>query len=149
MSTSISLAGPEDRARVIALMERNLTESGGDWDPVRRARALDPLLKGSPHGAIWLIGPVRAPLGYALVSFGWSLTLGGCEGWVDEVYIRPSVRCRGIGTEVLHAIAVALAKGDVKALHVRLPDTATATRRFCERAGFEFQPDIRVMSDVF
>ena len=149
MTTSITLAGPDDHARVMGLMERNIAETGQDWDPVTRERALAPLLDGSPHGAIWLIGPVRAPLGYVLVSFGWSISLGGSEGWVDEVFIRPSVRRRGIGTEVLHAIAVALSKGGVKALHVRLPDAATVNQRFCERVGFAHQPDIRLMSDVF
>jgi GNAT superfamily N-acetyltransferase len=149
MTTSITLAGPDDHARVVGLMERNITEMGQVWDPITRDRALGPLLDGSPHGAIWLIGPVRAPLGYVLVSFGWSVTLGGSEGWVDEVFIRPSVRRRGIGTEVLHSIAVALSKGGVKALHVRVPHDADVTQRFCERVGFTLQPNTRLMSDIF
>jgi L-amino acid N-acyltransferase YncA len=77
------------------------------------------------------------------------VTLGGSEGWVDEVFIRPSVRRRGIGTEVLHSIAVALSKGGVKALHVRVPQDADVTQRFCERVGFTLQPNTRLMSDIF
>ena len=63
-----------------------------------------PLLEGSPHGAVYLIGPARAPIGYAIVSFGWSVEFGGLDGFVDELYLRPAVRRRGIATEALLAL---------------------------------------------
>lgn len=136
MSTAIHLAGSDDLDRVIGLMERFHEERALPHDDAHRRRAAMPLLNEGPFGAVWLIGPMRAPLGYVLVTFGWSVELGGMEGWVSEIFIRPSVRRRGIGTEVLHAVAVSLARADVKALHVHLDrDDAVATR-FCVRTGF-------------
>jgi GNAT superfamily N-acetyltransferase len=148
VTTAVHLAGPDDLERLVGLMERFHLESALPHDDSHRRRAVTPLLAGSPHGAVWLIGPQRAPLGYVLIGFGWSVALAGREGLVDEVYIRPSVRGRGIGTEVLHAIAVSLSGTGVKALHVRLNNADTAAARFCARVGFAPRPDMLLMTDV-
>ena len=100
MTTAIHLAGPDDIAPLLALMERFHVETALPHDDAHRRRAATPLVQGSPHGAVWLIGPQRAPLGYVLLGFGWSVDSAGMEGFVHEVFIRPSVRGRGIGTEV-------------------------------------------------
>ena len=147
MTTAVHLAGPADLDRLLALIERYHTETALPHDDAHRRRAVTPLLAGSPHGAVWLIGPQRAPLGYVLIGFGWSVALAGREGVVDEVYIRPSVRGRGIGTEVLHAIAVSLTGVGVRALHVRLDRTDAAAARFCARVGFAPRPDTVLMTD--
>ena len=152
MTTAITLAGPDHRPQLLALMERRDVEAGGSaWseaDTGRAIRAIGPLLLGGPEGAVWLIGPVRAPLGYTIATFGWSLLLAGREAWIEDVFVRQSVRQRGIGTEVLHAVAVALRQADVRALHVRLPDAAPAAIRFFGKAGFARKDDIRLMTDM-
>ena len=129
-------------------MERYHSETALPHDDTHRRRAIAPLLSGSPHGAVWLIGPQRAPLGYVLISFGWSVALAGLEGFVNEIFVRSSVRGRGIGTEVLHAIAVSLSQTGLKALHVRLDHADATSARFCARVGFAPRPDIVLMTDV-
>ncbi|MCO4841451.1 MAG: GNAT family N-acetyltransferase [Yoonia sp.] len=147
MTTAINLGGPADDERLLSLMGRYHEELGLDYDDVHRAKVAAPLLEGSPLGAVWLIGPQRAPLGYVLVTFGWSVRLGGMIGWVEEVFIRPSVRSRGIGTEVLHAVAVSLGQAGIRALQVRVDDDARLAS-FCKRVGFNQSADQRIMTDV-
>lgn len=147
MTTAIRLATLDDKAPLLALMARAVEEAGHASDPELHDRAVAPLLENGPYGAVWLVGPQRAPLGYVVVTFSWSVTTAETEGWVQEVYIRPSVRNRGIGTEVLHAVAVALGKGGVGALHVHLPQDQDGLRRFCEKVGFRAQDDILVLTD--
>jgi GNAT superfamily N-acetyltransferase len=148
MSTAIHLAGPEALDRLMPLMTRFHAERGLPHDDDHRRAMSEPLLAGNPLGAIWLIGPQRAPLGYVLVSFGWSTARAGMEGWVQEVYIRDSVRGRGIGTEVLHAITVSLTQAGLKALHVRLDEGDARAARFCGKVGFSPRNGLRVMTDV-
>ena len=148
MTTAIHLAGPDDADRVQALMQRSHDERSLPYDDAHRANVILPLLEGSPLGAVWLIGPARAPLGYVLISFGWSVPLGGMIGWVEDIFIRPSVRHRGIGTEVLHAVALALGQADLRALHARIPDGDEGLAQFCARAGFGRDETLRVMTDV-
>ena len=130
------------------LMTRYHDEAALPYDDTHRAAVAGPLLDGSPLGAVWLIGPKSSPLGYVMVTFGWSMPHGGMVGWLEECYIRPSVRGRGIGTEVLHAVAVNLGRAGMQAMHAILPAAdPDAAARFCARAGFRPLPGVRMMTD--
>lgn len=141
MSTAIHLAGPESAPRVLDLMERCHQELALQSEPEHRDAAVLPLLEGSPLGAVWIVGPARAPLGYVIISFGWSVADGGMTGTLQEVFIRENVRRRGIGTEVVRAISVSLRKAGLRTLSAEMaPDKALA-QRFCERCGLRRAPD--------
>lgn len=118
--TRLTLATPEDMERLVPLVAAFHAEQGFELDEAARRIALQPLLEGSPHGCVYLAGPTRAPIGYAAVSFGWSLELGGLDGFLDEIYIRPGVRGRGIGTEILTSLPNTLAKVGMKAMHLEV-----------------------------
>ncbi|WP_296424067.1 GNAT family N-acetyltransferase [Yoonia sp.] len=148
MTTAIHLAGPDDGDRVLALIQRSHEERGLPHDDAHRAATILPLLDGSPLGAVWLIGPARAPLGYVMITFGWSVDLGGLIGWVEDIFIRPSVRKRGIGTEVLHGVARTLGQANLRALHANVPDGDNPIARFCAKVGFGHDRTLRVMTDI-
>lgn len=144
MSAALHLAKPADLDRLLTLVAACHAESGAEagaeaglasTDAARRA-AIAPLLEGIPHGAAYLIGPARAPMGYVIVSFGWSLQFGGMDGFIDEIYLRPAVRGRGIASEILISLPKALASAGVKALHLEVARTNTRTSRLYTRAGF-------------
>jgi ribosomal protein S18 acetylase RimI-like enzyme len=107
------------------------------------------LLEGSPHGAIYLVGPGRAPIGYAIVSFGWSVEFGGMDGFIDEVYIRPGVRGRGIGTEVLESLPKALAGAGLRALHLEVDRDNEKARALYAKLNFQPRERYMLMSRVF
>jgi ribosomal protein S18 acetylase RimI-like enzyme len=135
--TALTLAKPEDIDRIARLVADFHAEQDITQTHDARIQALTPLLEGSPHGAIYLIGPGRAPIGYAVVSFGWSIELGGLDGFLDEIYIRPAVRGRGIGTEVLMAIPKALSAAGLRALHLEVDRGDEKTRKLYEKLHFE------------
>ncbi len=143
MSTALHLARPEDLDRVLALVTAFHAEEGlVSTDEDRRA-ALIPLLEGIPHGCIYLIGPARAPLGYVIVTFGWSVEFGGMDGFIDEIFIRRAVRGRGIAGNVLFELPKALAAAGLKALHLEVDRDNDPAKRLYERA--KFQPRERYM----
>ena len=88
VSQLLHLATPSDLDRLEGMVAAYHTFEGIDSDEIHRRDALLPLLEGSPHGAVWLIGPKMAPVGYVAASFGWSIELGGMGGFVDELWIR-------------------------------------------------------------
>lgn len=148
MTTALHLAGPDDLDKVTGLMQRSHEERGLPFDNTHRKAVTSPLLDGSPLGAIWTVGPQKAPLGYIMISFGWSVPLGGMIGWVEDIFIRPSVRNRGIGTEVLHAVARNLAQADLKAVHAQIPAGQEAIARFCQKAGLRSEESLLVLTEV-
>jgi len=139
MSAGLHLATMEQAERCLSLAKSYHAEIGANFDAEQRAAAMEPLLAGSPLGAIWIIGPARAPLGYVLVTFTWSPDAAGIVGWVRELYVRDNVRRRGIATTALGDLARALRSGGIKALHVNVTDLTEDQCRLWHRARFAAQ----------
>ena len=140
MSHLLHLAGPSDLERVLPMVARFHEETGIESDAAHREAAVRPLLEGSPIGAIWFIGPKMAPVGYLFVSFGWSLELGGMDGFIDELWIREKVRGRGMGSEALAALQEALREAGVRALHLEVGLENPRAEKLYQSAGFQKRP---------
>ncbi len=120
-------------------------EQGVAQDDEGRRAALAPLLAGAPHGALYLIGPARAPVGYLACAFTWSLAAGGLEAILDELWIRPAVRRRGMATEAAAALAGSLAGAGVVAMSLQAAPGSAAERLFA-RLGFAQRAECAVMA---
>lgn len=139
MSTAIHLCTAEDMPRLAPLLSAFREEFGLTQDDAARERAVRPLLEGSPYGACYLLGPTRAPVGYVIVTFGWSVELGGMDSWIDEIFIRPPVRGRGIALEALNAVSRSLARAGINAIHLEADRQTPEAHRLYIRAGFELR----------
>ena len=146
MSASLHLARPENLQAVLRLAASFHEGAGIQTDDAAREAALVPLLEGNPYGAIYLIGPTRAPIGYVVVTFGWSVELGGMDSFVDEIFIRPAVRGRGIATEVLGKLATTLKSAGIKALHLEVDRENDAAQRLYSRARFRARDRYMLMT---
>lgn len=135
--TTLTLARAAEADRLLPLVVAFQAEAGIEQDEATRSAALIPLLEGSPHGAVYLVGPQRAPIGFVVVTFGWSLDLGGLDGCLDTIYIRPGVRGRGIGSEILLSLPRALSGAGLRALHLEVPRDDAAARALYERLHFK------------
>ncbi len=145
MSQILHLATSDDLTRVERMVAAYHAFDGIESDETARQAALAPLLEGSPHGAIWMIGPRMAPVGYIAVSFGWSIELGGLDGIIDEFWIREAVRGRGMGGEALLALQETLESAGVKALSLEVAHGNDTAERLYGRAGFAVR-DYRYMT---
>lgn len=149
MSAALTLATPEHLDRLMTLVAAFHAEEGiAQSDDMRRA-GLAPLLDGIPHGVVYLIGPPRAAIGYIVITFGWSVEFGGLDGFIDELYIRPGVRKRGIASETLLSLPRALAGAGLKALHLEVDQTNETAQRLYARAGFALRPNYHLMTRRF
>ncbi|SLN16682.1 putative acetyltransferase [Roseovarius albus] len=144
--TALTLARPDNIERLLKLVADFHAEEDIEQTNDTRRDALMPLLEGSPHGAVYLLGPARAPIGYIIISFGWSVEFAGLDGMIDEIYIRPSVRGRGIGSEVLNALPKALAGAGLKALHLEVNRDNPRARKLYEKLKFAPRENYMLMS---
>ena len=145
MST-LQLARPDDLPKLEALVAGYHAFEGIDSTPESRAAALMPLLEGTPLGVAYLIGPRVAPVGYIVISFGYSVELGGMDGFIDEFFIRERVRGRGMGSEVLLSLLPALEQHGLKALHLEVDRDNEAAQRLYARAGFKPRDKYHLMT---
>lgn len=146
--SALRLATMDDLERLTNLVAGFHTESGIEQDATTRHGALVPLLEGSPHGAIWMIGPRSAPVGYIAVSFGWSIEFGGLDAFVDEFYVRDRVRGRGMGSEAMMALARALAGQGITAMNLEVDTDNERARTLYERIGFSSRDRYHLMARI-
>ncbi|MET4130369.1 GNAT family N-acetyltransferase [Roseovarius sp. MBR-6] len=143
--TALTLARPDDLDRLLPMVLAREGERGGTTEQGALSAALMPLLEGSPHGAAYLIGPPRAPIGYVLLSFGWSVAAGGLVGRIETLHVRRAVRGRGIGAEVLVSLPRALAGAGLKSLDVAVAREDARARALFGRRHFVAEDDTVVM----
>ena len=135
--TKLALATPSDLNRLLPMVTAFHQEMGIEQSEESRAQALLPLLEGSPYGEVYLAGPARAPVGYCVLTFSWSVEFGGRDGFLDEIYIRKSVRNRGIGSEILRALPDLVRESGVMALHLEVDREDAPTRALYEKMHFQ------------
>ena len=105
-------------------------------DADQRRIGLQHALADSTHAAVYLIGPVRAPVGYVLISFGWSLERVGHHCTVDQIYVRSGVRSRGIASEVLSKLTAMLKSTGIKTVYIQYSEDDSKSKRLFQRAHF-------------
>lgn len=130
----IRRAGVGDAGRLTSLIQEFYDIDGHLYDAARVESGLMPLLQGDRHGQVWIAEDEDAAVGYAVVTWSWSLESGGLDCILDEIYVR--VRGGGFGSELLqHAIVEAGAFGAATMfLETEAPNGGA--RRFYARHGF-------------
>lgn len=135
--TKLRRATLEDLDRLLPMVASFHAEMGIEQTDEARAQALLPLLDGSPYGEIYLAGPARAPVGYCVLTFGWSVEFGGRDGFVDEVFVRKAVRGRGLGSDILRALPDLAAEAGLMALHLEVDREDEPTRALYQKMRFK------------
>jgi ribosomal protein S18 acetylase RimI-like enzyme len=101
--------------------------------------ALRKLLADPTLGGIWLVLRDEAPVGYAIVTFGYDLEFSGRDAWLTELWIDEAARGNGTGRAVLELLDPELRALDVRAVHLQVRPENPATRLY-ERSGFVTSP---------
>jgi GNAT superfamily N-acetyltransferase len=119
MQTSVGPMRPEELDVVAGLSQAFCDEDRHPFDPDRVRTGLRGLLDRPGLGTTLVARLGGRPVGYAVVTLGWSLESGGLDALLDEVYLQPEQRGSGAGTALVEA-AIDEAK------------RVGATRIFCE-----------------
>lgn len=95
----ISIHGLSRAAPALPLIEAQYREHRIEMGGERLRRALDGLVRG--RGVVLLARSGRSAVGVAVVSWTWTVERGGKTAWLDELYVAPALRGRGIGRRLL------------------------------------------------
>ena len=135
MDVVLAPVGPGDRAALEPLVRAYYAEDGLAFDEERQGAALTAVLDGDPLCLAWLVRIADATVGYVVLTLGFSLESGGRDGFIDELFVAPSVRGRGIGAKVLALIDQEARARDLKRLYLEVGHENRA-RGLYRRAGF-------------
>lgn len=130
-------AGPGDTGPVVELMADFYAEDNMPFDRAGAHRAVARLVGEPELGRIWVAGEGDRLVGYAVLTLGFSLEYMGVDGFLDDLYVVPGCRGRGVGTRLLEALTRACPDLEVRALHLEVGRHKTAARDLYSRLGFE------------
>jgi ribosomal protein S18 acetylase RimI-like enzyme len=129
-------AGPEDLDRLLPMLERFNASQGYRFDGARARRALGALLARPELGLAYRILAGGETVGYAVLCFGFSLEWGGRDAFLDEIYLEPGARGRGLGRRALRALVEAARAAGVCALHLEVEAGNPAGQALYRSEGF-------------
>jgi ribosomal protein S18 acetylase RimI-like enzyme len=130
-----------------ALTQMAIAFNEEDGHPLSRGgrAALKALCKGTPHGLGFMIERGPELIGYLAIGLGFSIEYGGIDAFLDEFYIEPAHRGRGLGTAALKAFDAIARKMKIKALHLEAMPQNDRAARLYRRLGHKLS-ERRLMS---
>jgi len=106
------------------------------YDETVVRRALDALWSEPLYGGVWLARAGDELVGYGVLCCGFSLEYGGRDAFVDELFVRPGWRDRGVGGLLLDAVESACRSQGIAALHLEVDHDNPDGKRLYLRRGF-------------
>lgn len=98
--------------------------------------ALENFVADPTFGRVWLIMVDGEVVGYLILTLGYSIEYGGCDAFIDEVYIRAEHRGRGIGQQVIAFAETQCRAFGVRALHLEVERDNTHAHALYRKVGF-------------
>jgi len=137
MEIELRRAGADDRDLLLALV-RGLYECEHiPFDEERAERALGGLLADPSLGGVWMIERTGAgPIGYAVLTLGYSLEFGGRFALLDELFIREEHRGAGAGRQALARIEQICRGLGLAAVRLEVDRTNRVARELYRKVGF-------------
>jgi GNAT superfamily N-acetyltransferase len=82
-------------------------------------------------------------VGLAAISLAWTLEHGGKSAWLDELYVLPECRGRGVGRALLGQAVAAARELGCAAMDLEVDRDHSRAERLYRRAGFQPLPRSR------
>lgn len=136
MNPEFRIATPSDLETLLPFVrEFWLIERLAFVEPAVR-RALAGILSNPDFGRVVAIEFESLPIGYYVLTLGYSLEHLGRDAFVDELYLREPQRGQGVGTRALAHAAELCAQLGVGALHLEVDHVNPRARALYERNEF-------------
>jgi GNAT superfamily N-acetyltransferase len=130
-------AAPADIPALVALMADFYAESGFLLDQGIASTAFADILNDHRHGYVWIIEADGHDIGHAVVTVRYAMEYGGLMACLDDLYVRPSWRNRGLSTRALAEITAFCRDAGFRAITVEVGHDNGPARKVYQRAGFE------------
>lgn len=111
-----------------------------------RRLAVQKLLSQPELGSIWGVYEKSELVGYIAICPSYTIEMGGKDAFIDEFFLLPQARGRGIGKWVLQFIKAQMVQEGIVALHLIVADGNTPAIQLYEQEGFVERPGFKLRS---
>jgi len=134
-----------DVPRLRDLMADYYAEVGYPFDPAAARDCFGAIVRDPALGRVWMVEAGGDVAGYAVLAFGYSLEHRGKDAFVDDLYVVPARRGRGLGRAALEAVEAAARELGVRALHLEVERENASAQALYRDRGFR-DNDRRLMT---
>jgi ribosomal protein S18 acetylase RimI-like enzyme len=107
------------------------------FDESAARAAFHQFLSLTDFGRIWLLYDGLAPIGYIILTIGFSFEFRGHDAFIDELYIVPAHRRRGFGHQAMAFVEQKAREMGVNALHLEVDRGNDPALELYRRAGYK------------
>jgi GNAT superfamily N-acetyltransferase len=130
----------QEHEQPLLRMMRNLAEQepGAYFfdEPVVR-EVLRKFLASPDLGRAWVFYEGETPVGYIVLTFGYSFEYHGRDSFVDELYVEPQSRRQGIGRRAMQFVEERARELGVNAIHLEVDQGNDPAAELYRRAGYD------------
>ena len=136
MRVTFRAASAADEAVLLPMMGALWEHEGIPFDEEAVRPALGVLLAEPALGGVWLALADDRPVGYAMGTWGFSTEQGGRFLLLDELFVLPPCRGRGIGRATLALVEEEARRGGARAVRIEVAEGNREARALYRAAGY-------------
>jgi GNAT superfamily N-acetyltransferase len=129
-------AAPGDIAELLALQSAYYAEDRYPFVESIAREVWHSLLSDTSLGSAWVFKADSTLIGYVVLTLGYSLEYRGRDAFLDELYVTPDWRGRGLGRKALEVVDSACSRLGVKALHLEVETDKPGAIALYRKWGF-------------
>ncbi|MGB6460153.1 MAG: GNAT family N-acetyltransferase [Candidatus Acidiferrum sp.] len=132
-------AASADEAALLRMMRNLAEQEPGAYffdEPVVRG-ALQKFLANPDLGQAWVFFDGEIPVGYIVLTFGFSFEFHGRDSFIDELYLEPQYRGQRIGRRAMSFVEERARELGVNAIHLEVDEGNTPAEELYRRAGYD------------
>lgn len=129
----------QDEPALLRMMRKLAEQEPGAYffdEPVVRG-VLRRLLASRELGRAWVFFDGATPVGYIVLTFGYSFEYHGRDSFIDELYIEPEYRRQGIGRRAIQFVEERARELGVNAIHLEVDHGNDPAAELYRRSGYE------------
>jgi ribosomal protein S18 acetylase RimI-like enzyme len=135
-AVTIELAQAGDAALLLEMARAFHIEDGHPLTPAGEASAMR-IARGEPLARAWIVRTAGRVVGYLVITLGYSIEYEGRDGFIDDLYLTPEVRGRGLGRMLIDFALLEAVRLGVGTLHLEVEGVNDSALHLYRAAGFE------------
>ncbi len=143
------LANNDDITMLVSLMAEFYAESDYQLEREPARLAFAKLIADNRLGSVWIINASQQDVGYAVITFRFGMEYGGLMACIDDLYVVPSFRNKGLGTDALKQIRDECARIGILAMTVEVGQGNMAAQKVYRRVGMLEPPGRQLLTLSF
>jgi GNAT superfamily N-acetyltransferase len=136
----------DDIPVLLALMAEFYAESGYELDRAVAETAFAAVLSDDRLGYVWLIDDELKNVGYVVLTLRFGMEYGGLIGCVDDLFVIPQSRNKGLSTAALIQVRDFCARSGIRAMTVEVGFNNGPAQAVYRRVGMVDAPGRQLLA---